>query len=124
MAITVSADVVSNGATLTFGSTELGPIADINPDETAAQIDVAGLADDVDLFEVGSVAKAVEVTVIGNQSTLAIGDKGALTLTLKSGAMKTLSQAVLAAKPLTLTRNGRVETKLTFLPTRAAAAGT
>lgn len=122
MPITVDADVVANGATVSFASTELGPIADISPDDTGAQIDVAGLSDDVDLFEVGSVSKAVEVTVIGKCSSLSVGDKGALVITYKSGASTTISNAVLAAKPQTLTRNGRVESKLTFLPTRAGGA--
>jgi hypothetical protein len=107
---------------VTFGSTELGPIADINADNTLAQIDVSGLADDVDLFEVGSAAQGVELTVIGKASTLTAGSKGALVITYKSGASQTIAQVVLAGKPITITRNGRVESKLTFLPTRAGGS--
>jgi hypothetical protein len=119
MTIAIDADVVSNGATVTFGSTELVPIADINADNTLAQIDVSGLTDDVDLFEVGSAAQGVELTVIGKASALTAGSKDSLTITYKSGATQTISQVVLAGQPVTITRNGRVETKLTFLPTRA-----
>ena len=122
MTIAIDADVVSNGATVTFGSTELGPIADVNADNTLAQIDVSGLTDDVDLFEVGSAAKGVELTVIGKASALTAGAKGALTITYKSGATQAISQVVLAGKPVTITRNGRVETKLTFLPTRESGS--
>lgn len=123
MAYTVSSDLVGNGTTLTFGETELGPLVDANPNFTAAEIDVSGLADDEDVFELGSVAKRLECTVIGDVSSqVEIGDKGDVTVGLKNGGEYDVGYCVLSASPVTITRNGRIETKLTFIRTRKDAS--
>lgn len=118
MAYVIADDIVSNGATLEFGSTELGPIADINPSFVGAEIDTSGLDDEEDMIEVGGIAARCECTVIGAITTLMIGDKGDLVVTLASSDTIDMGHCVVVAQPITISRNARIETKLTFARTR------
>jgi hypothetical protein len=65
------------------------------------------------------VAVRVEATVIGDvSSVVSVGDKGDLEVGLKSGGTIDAGHCVVTAAPVTITRNGRIETKLTFARTR------
>jgi hypothetical protein len=127
MGYTISQNIVSNGATfwaavpsVSGGAyVEYGPIVDITHARTGAEVDTSGVSDDYDVLESGSIANRVEVTYVGPTNVFNVGTKCTnLRINYPVGDPVVLGKYVVVSAPVTITRNGRLETKLTFARTR------
>ena len=72
----------SNGSALTFASKTLGVIRSISVDGTGKEIDITGLGDAADLFEVGTANKTVTAECYG-VGNCTVGTSGAISVTFQ-----------------------------------------
>lgn len=127
MAYTIAQNIISNGATfwaavpsVSGGAyVEYGPIVDLTITRTGAEVDTSGISDDYDMLESGSVANRVELTYVGPTKVFNIGTKVTnLRINYPVGDPVVLGKYIVVAAPVTITRNGRIEAKVTFARTR------
>jgi hypothetical protein len=103
-----------NGTTVTWPSTTttIGSLQSVNVSEDAAMAEVTSSTDTINKYEPGSVEKVIEMSITGGTTT-ATGEKGALAVAFNDGSSASMN-AVLRSKRTGGSRNGAIESSLTF----------
>jgi len=98
---------ILNGTTATWNAVGVDKIRDLRVTDGGEEIDITGLSDSTEIWDVGLDDVEVEITVIG-VSTLARGDKQNLIITWPDASTKTLTNGVITSVEKGGSLNGEI----------------
>jgi len=114
------ADDGFNGSSISVVGGAVTPLIDAEYTSSGAKVRVSGAADSTHIYEAGLPDNAITLTC-GGVTSIAVGDKGATTITWNDGETSTLTNSVVVEVSSSGSIDGAITSKITVVDSTAAA---